>query len=220
MPRFASVFTKDLRSEWRSRQSVYALLLFVVNGVVLVLFSSGGQKLSPELFSGILWLLLLFSSSVGMAKSFVSEEERSTILYLQLVSDAQSVFFGKLLYNVLLSLVMVAFSSFLCIVIFELSTVASWGSFLLGLVVASCAVSVAMTMSAAMIARAQAKGALLPVLSFPLVLPVLFLGVDATSMSIAGTPWSYIVQNIGIMAAYTVVLSIVSSWLFPFLWND
>ncbi len=220
MSRFLSVFKKDLQSEWRNRQAIFALLLFVLNSVVTVLFASGGQQLSPELFSGIIWLLLVFSSSVGMAKSFVSEEERGTLLYLQIVSTAPSVFFGKLLYNVGLAVIMVIVSSFLCTIVFELSLVAEPLRFLLALVVGSYAVSVAMTMSAAMIARSQAKGALLPVLSFPLVLPVLFLGVDATSMGVAGTAWQYILPNLGIMLSYGIVLTIICWWLFPFLWND
>ncbi len=215
-----SVFYKDLRSEWRTRQSFFALLLFLVNSVVLLLFATKGLRLGSELFSGVLWIILLFSSSVGMAKSFVSEEDRGTTLYLQLVSSPTKVFLGKFLYNLLLSVFMLLSAAFLSVELFDLSTVASPGLFLAVLLGGGCAVSVAMTMSAALIARAQAKGALLPVLSFPLILPVLFLGVDATSMAVVGTPDVYIWPSVGIMLSYAVVLFIVALWLFPYLWMD
>ena len=77
-----------------------------------------------------------------------------------------------------------------------------------------------MTLCAAMISRSSAKGSLLPVIAFPLLLPVVFVGLDATTMSIAGTPTSYILPQLGVMLSYTTILVLASFVVFPFVWRD
>ncbi len=215
-----SVFVKDLRSELRTRQSIYSVLLFITNAVILVLFSLNGTRLNAEFFSSAFWLILVFAASIGMSKSFVSEEERGTGMYLRLAASDDHVFVGKLCYNFLLLLGICVVGTILFTVIFDLAVIQDISSFALTMLLGSFGVSTAMSFSAALIARSQAKGAILPVISFPLLLPILFIGIEATTKSIVGSAFRFIASDLVLMLSYSIVLLIVCFWLFPFVWKD
>ena len=96
------IFQKELRSEIRTRYALNALLMFVVTTISIVLFSLGNENVPPEILSGVLWIIIFFSSMSGLSRTFVSEEERGTTLTLHLLATPLAVFFGKLLFNFVL----------------------------------------------------------------------------------------------------------------------
>ncbi|MDX1545983.1 MAG: heme exporter protein CcmB, partial [Rhodothermales bacterium] len=99
-----AVFTKDLRLELRSRYAVNLLLMFVLAALLLVLFAIGQESISARVQAALLWIVILFSAAVGLGRAFVAEEERGTVLLLQLNTRASMVYAGKLLFNFLLVL--------------------------------------------------------------------------------------------------------------------
>ncbi|MFN4768721.1 MAG: heme exporter protein CcmB [Candidatus Kapaibacterium sp.] len=220
MPQYFIILRKDFLSEIRTRQSLSAVLLFVFNAVFLCVLALAGVRVSPEVFSALFWLTLLFGASVGAAKSFVAEEDKGTATYLRFVASASGVFVGKLFYNISLVAVIALFGSLLFLVVFALTNVANVELFALTAITGAVSVATVLTLCAAMISRASAKNALLPVVAFPILLPVIFLGVDATTMSSSGTPAPYILSNIAVMFAYTVLLVLLALVVFPFVWRD
>ena len=90
---------KDIRSELRTRYALNALIMFIIVVISVIKFSLGEERLSSELLAGLLWIIIFFSNSSGLARVFVSEEERETSLFLKLVSKPSSVLFGKLIFN-------------------------------------------------------------------------------------------------------------------------
>lgn len=215
-----AVLRKDLRSELRTRYSLSAVLLFVLTSIVMILFATGGEKLSNELLSGVVWVIMFFSAMTGMAKSFVSEEERGTALLLQLSTPSTAVYFGKLCYNILLSLVLNALALFLFAFFFASFVVQEYAAFFLILLLGSIGIAASTTIISAIIAKANTKGALFPVLAFPLLLPLVFIGIDALSMSMNGTPFYHNANNLLVILSYNVVVIIVSWWLFDFVWKE
>ncbi|MFN5866897.1 MAG: hypothetical protein ACK45R_07870, partial [Candidatus Kapaibacterium sp.] len=113
MPQYFIILRKDFLSEIRTRQSLSAVLLFVFNAVFLCVLALAGVRVSPEVFSALFWLTLLFGASVGAAKSFVAEEDKGTATYLRFVASASGVFVGKLFYNISLVAVIALFGSLL-----------------------------------------------------------------------------------------------------------
>lgn len=218
--RISAVFVKDLRSELRTRYASMSLGLFVVVTILMVVFATAGEKISSEIASALLWIILFFSSMTGLGRSFVSEEERGTSLYLHIVSSPSAVFFGKLFLNMLLSVAVMFAVVVLVAFTFDSLTIGSWFAYLLVLFVGSISLSVAATIISAIIAKAQGKGALFPVLSFPLVLPIILIGVESLTMSLSATPFTYIQSNIILMISYSVILGTVSFLLFDFVWKE
>lgn len=215
-----AVWKKDLQSELRTRASISGVLLFVVCSVLIILFSSQGEQLTSELYSAVLWIVMFFSAMTGMARSFTSEEDRGTSLYLLLSTPPLAVYLGKLIYNTVLGFVLTVCTVILLLFFFDTFIIANPLGFLISTIISTFGISVCTTITSAVVAKAGSTNALLPVLSLPLVLPVLFVGVDAVVLSIAGSVLSPILSDAVLILSYSVVVMIVSSWLFEYIWVD
>ena len=131
-----------------------------------------------------------------------------------------SVYVGKLVGNVLLSTT----SNFLVIILMALLlpslTIGSIALLLVVVVVASIGLAAVTTITSAIVAKAGAKQALLPILAFPVLLPLIMPGVQATLMAFAGMPLADAASDIGLMVAHTGIVSVVGALLFDTVWRD
>jgi len=214
-----AVFRKDLRIELRNRYAVNSLLLFVLGALFLVLFAVGPQPLSARVQSALLWIVMLFAASLGLGRSFVSEEEGGTALLLRLNTRASMVFVGKFLFNLLLvaGLTVVAVGAFLLLLDIPirspglLSAVLSLGT--LGLASAT-------TLLAALVARAARRGPLLPVLLLPLLVPLLVSGTSATRKAMNGRPWVQAEDELLTLVGFAGATLSASIVLFDYVWQE
>ena len=210
---------KDFRSELRTRYAVNALLMFVIVVISIIKFSIGDEKLSAELNAGMLWIIIFFATSNGLSRVFVAEEERGTTILLKLISDSKSVFLGKLIFNISLTFILNFLILFLYIVITNLE-INSFGLFILCVSFGNIGLSAVLTIIAALISRASSKGTLYPVLSFPLLLPLLLSAINATFLCIEGTDFGGIAGELQVIVSYSIVLITASFLLFDLIWND
>ena len=90
-----AVLEKDLRLEMRSRYALNMLFMFVLSALLLMAFAVGQDPISPRVQTALLWIVIMFSASIGLGRSFVAEEERGTVLLLQLNVPGSQVF-GKI----------------------------------------------------------------------------------------------------------------------------
>jgi len=113
-----AVVVKDVRSELRTRYALNALLMFVITSVATILFALREDELNPEILSGMFWVVIFFTAMSGLSRIFVSEEERGTTLTLQLVASPSVVYFGKLIFNCGLTLLLSSAVTVLYVVVF------------------------------------------------------------------------------------------------------
>lgn len=215
-----AVLAKDFRSELRTRYALNALLLFVVVTVAIILFSTSGEDIPQDLHSGILWVIVFFSAMSGLSRTFVSEEERGTVLTLQLLAWPSTIYFGKLLFNLLLIIALNVFIVGLYLLVMEDFVVRTIPVFVATIGLGSIGIAGASTIIAAIIAKANTKGTLYPVLSFPILLP-LFIGlIKSTQLSVEGEPFSAATEYFLFLVSYCVVVITASYLLFDFVWKD
>jgi heme exporter protein B len=219
-PSILAVFRKDFSSELKTRYALNAVLMFVLTTVAVIAFSSAGEKITNGIASSMLWIVLFFSAMTGLQKTFVSEEERGTSLLLSLHAPSLAIYFGKLLFNTILTILLyglatIAFFVFMSDVEIR-SPLLFWLSFILG----SIATAAATTLISAIIAKANTKAALFPVLSFPVLLPLILSGVETTYQALSGVAFTEARNNFQIVASYSVVVIAVSAMLFDFVWKD
>jgi len=215
-----AVFTKDLHAELRTRYALNALIMFVVVTLSIILFSTAGETISPSLSAGILWIIIFFAAMSGLSRSFVSEEERGTTMTLQLWVKPTSVLLGKLAFNAMLIYVLNAMIIAAYLLTMPTFTIQSPVIFFVTILIGSFGLASASTFIAAIISKANSKGTLYPVLSFPILLPLLMSVIDATRLSVEGASITDAADDIKIMVSYAVVVTTLSIILFDFVWRD
>ncbi len=215
-----AVARKDLRSELRTRYALNSLAMFVVVTVAVIAFSAGTERLSNGIASALIWVSMFFTAVTGLGRSFISEEERGTTLLLRLTVPSTPVYFGKLLVNIALSLLSNTFLSVLFLLMMGSAGVKSPGTFVAIVGVSSLGFAGALTIIAALIARSGAKGALYPVLAFPVLLPLVILGVDLLRRSMMGITFANMADDILLLVLYTASVMLVSYFLFDLIWKE
>jgi len=213
------VFLKDVKQELRSKAAINSILLFAIVTLTAVSFSIGTFTITEDILAALLWIIILFSSMSGFSHVFLKEEEAHTADTLKLISRPNDVFLGKFLFNLaLLSVVVcIVVPLFVAVFNFEIYNV---GLFILNLVLGTIALSAGGTIVASLIAKASSRGALFSVLAFPILLPVLILGITITRVAFKEDQVGIFVPEIQALFAYCVIVITVSVMLFEFIWND
>lgn len=215
-----SLLNKDIKSELRQRYALNSLLMFVIISVTVFAFSVALEKISPQVTSGLLWVVMFFSGIISQSRSFVSEQERGTIFLLRLTLSSSEVYVNKLLSNVFLAVITNFVTSVLFIFFLPNVVIKSQLEFVIICIVLSVGFATAMTITAALISRSQAKGALYPVLVFPIILPQMLLGIDLIRRAISGIVFVELIEDIALVSVYIVALGILSWVLFDFIWKE
>ena len=216
----AAVLKKDFASELRTRYAVNALIMFVVTTLAIILFAVGGEAISTEILAGLLWIIIFFAAMSGLSRIFVSEEERGTTLTLQLLARPSSIYFGKLGFNVLLIVSLSILIVLLYLIFLADFVIRSYGVFATTLVLGGIGLAAASTIIAAIISKANTKGTLFAVLSFPILLPLLMAVIHATKLSMEGAPFSDAIGDFQFLTSYAIVVITASYLLFDFVWKD
>jgi heme exporter protein B len=209
-----TIFLKEIRSELRTRYALNALLMFVVTTIAIVLFAVGNEDASPEVLAGVLWVIIFFSSMSGMSRVFVAEEERGTVMTLQLIAEPLTVYFGKLLFNLVLLGALNAVAVTLYLLVIDAFVIRSLGVFVLTVFLGTLGLASASTIIAAIIAKANTRGTLYPVLSFPIML------IRTTQMAVDGATMGEAFEMMRVLIAYAVAITGISYLVFEFIWRD
>ena len=202
MTYFADVFAlarKDLLLELRSRDTLPAMLLFVVSTLVVFHFALPTDA-SDTAETGLLWVALLFTALLGLVRAFVAEREERVLDGLVLAPcDRSAIWLGKVI-GVLAFLVAA-----------ELVALPAYGLFfqpvgwelVAAVALADIGLAAVGTLLAAMASAGRARELLLPLLFLPLVIPIVVGGVGA---SVADDPGRYL----AFLGLYDAVFAILS----------
>jgi heme exporter protein B len=180
---------KDLLLQWRGRVQAVAIFAFGAATLLLFSFAVGPDSLALRQHSaGFLWLGLLLASTLSLAESFEREMEEEALQGLLLLpTSPRALYYSKALANWgLLALLGIALVPVM-VVLYDAATsrlLSLVGVILLG----TAGLSAPGTLYAAMTAQTRSRQTLLPLLLYPLVVPVLLAAVKATSLLILGDP--------------------------------
>ena len=202
--------------EWRQKHSLFGVLLYV-GATVFVVYMMSGQP-EASIWNALFWLTQLFVAVNSVAKSFLQEHPNRFRYYFTLVKPS-TFLMAKMLYSIILMMVM----SLVSLVLY--SIMLGWplqqtGLFILITMVGSLSLSAVFTFLSAIAARAQQNSALMAILGFPLVTPVLMilskLALTAISPVYMPNWWGLALVLLG-LDVLVIVLGII---LFPFLWQE
>jgi len=196
------------------------MALFALTTLVMVSFSTGIFSLDTGLHSAFLWIIIFFSSMSALGRSFIKEEEQGTAAALKLVASPEIILIGKLFYNLVLLLALLLVVYPLYMIMMNPPPGGNIALVSLFLLLGSTCLAGATTILAAMVSRAGAKNSLLPVLAFPVLLPVLLTSIRGTGMAMAGGTFQESLTEIIFLFSFLVIIVTASLMLFEFVWED
>ncbi len=215
----ATLVRKDLLVEWRGRARLFSVLLFGAVTLVLFSFAVGPDTLALRAgAAGFLVLALLLSSTMGLSESFrVEQEQRALEGLLLLPVEPVALFYGKALSNTVFLLLLAPILIPVALVLYAVELEAARILGLLGLwALAAAGLSAPGTLYAAMTSRLQSQDVLLPLLLFPLVVPVLMASVKSADLILTGDPMAQMRSWIVLLAGFDVIYWSLCGVLFPY----
>ena len=208
-----AVFRKEVLSELRGKHGLFTSLLFAVMTVSALGMSVARSAPPPTVAAGMFWVALLFAAIVGVSRTFIIEEEQGTGDLLRLWALPSPVFWGKTIYNLLLILIVAAIVMPLFILFLGVAT-ADWLLLICGIVSGGFALAFAIGLCGALVSRSNSRAALAGVISIPVLLPVVLLGVGALRIAF-GDPgssgWTSVLGLFGLSTAFGAVGPILYS---------
>ena len=215
-----AIFRKDLAVEMRSRQLLSAMIIFTL--LVILIFNFALEldaRVRAEVSAGVLWATFAFAGTLGLNRSMTVEREGKAMDGLLLAPvDRSAIYFGKVISNLLFILVVTLVTLPIYSILYNVELIN--GGFLLVVALGSWAYSSVGTLLAAMAAQARSRDLLLPVILFPLLIPVLVAAVRASSFFLQGTDMIYIWPSLNLLIAYAVIVPALGFILFDFVMEE
>ncbi len=210
------LIAKEVKLEMRNKYALGGILLYVVS-TVFVSYLSFKQIINPATWNALFWIILLFASINGVAKSFINET-RGRLLYLYTLVSPQAVILSKIIYNVfLLSII-----SGLCLFVYTLfvgNVIQDMALFITTLLLGSFGFSSLLTMVSAIASKTNNNFTLMAILSFPIMMPLLMVLIKLSKNAIDGLDlWD--VNSILVLMFLNVIIVALSYLLFRYLWRD
>jgi heme exporter protein B len=180
---------KELLLQWRTRAQAIAVFVFGATSLLLFSFAIGPNAAAlRQHAAGFLWLAILLSSTLTLNESYHAEMENRALEGLILIPvTPRIIYYGKAVANAL-QLIMLGVALIPVMVVLYDAGTTEIPRILLIIILGAAGVSAPGTLYAAMTSQARSKQTLLPLLLFPLIVPVLLSAVKATSLAILGDP--------------------------------
>ena len=213
---------KDVTVELRARERINAMLFFAALVLFIFNFALGPDREKlREVAPGLLWLAFLFTGMLGLGRSFQAERENECFEELLLTpGDRESIFFGKLVGNVLFMVTAEALILPLFGILYNLDIWAYLPSLALVAFLGTLGFSTLGTLLAAMTAHLRAREVMLPLLLFPLTVPVILGSVRATEVILAGGRLGEVSHWLKLLTGFDLIFLVVSPLVFEFVLEE
>ena len=212
-----AIVQKDIAAEFRSRELLSAMLVFSL--LVILIFNFALEldiKTRQSVTAGVLWTTFAFAGTLGLNRSMAVEKDRGCMDGLLLAPvDRSAIYFGKAISNLAFMLIVEAivlpvYSVLYNVNLFRFDLI---GVILLG----SIGYTAVGTLLAAMSVQTRTRDVLLPILLFPVVIPVLLSAVKASGGLLTGAEMSEIITPLNILIVYDVIFIAVAFMVFDYV---
>ncbi len=210
-----AILAKDVRYELRSKQTwtsmgMFALLILVIFNFAFDLHVDNKSAVAP----GALWVAFIFASLLGLGRTIAAEREQGSMDRLLLCPvDRKAIYLAKLLGNLLFIGVVELIALPVYAALFDVPLFA--GALIPIVLLGTLGIAVIGTLFATMAAATRARELLLPILVFPLIVPVVIAAVRATEALLAPAtnepPW------LGLIIAFDIIFLSVSTLTFQYV---
>jgi heme exporter protein B len=217
------VFRKDVAIEVKSLEMVATTLFFAVSCVLVFAFALVREgTVVADASAGILWISIAFSGTLALGRTFERERYAETLRALLLApAPRAAIYVGKLLGIVLLLAVAEALLVPMVALLFSAPLFARPGLLIALLAAGTVGFAAVGTLFAAMLVRSRTRDVMLPILLYPITVPVIIAGVRGTAALLADIPDEAIATMwISLLVAFDVVFVTLALWTFEPLMTE
>jgi heme exporter protein B len=210
---------KEVLLEFRQKSTLGGVLVYLAGTIFVTALCFKGRQLDKAAWNALFWVITLFTSVTVSAKSF-QRESGGAAIFNYLLYPPRHFILAKILYNMLFMLVL-SLLSFFFYSFFIGSQVDNLPLFLLVLVLASTGLAGTLSLMSAIAARSNGSFALMSILSFPVMMPLILVVIRISRQAVDGIEWAGVgFSFISILAALNALCIVLSLLLFPYLWRD
>jgi heme exporter protein B len=212
-----AIVWKDLAAELRSRELISAMLVFAM--LVILIFNFALEldiRTRSTITAGVLWVTFAFAGTIGLNRSMAIEKDRGCLDGLLLAPvDRSAIYFGKtignLVFMILVELVMLPIYSVLY------NTNLFHPGLLIVILLGSVGYIAVGTLLASMAVQTRTRDILLPILLFPLIIPIMIAAVKSSTGFLQGIDMAEILPWINLLIVYDVIFTSVAFIVFDFV---
>ena len=216
--KIVAIIAKDIAAELRTREmlrsmAVFSLLVILIFNFAFDLRADNQRALAP----GVLWVAIAFAGMLGLSRSFIMEKDRGSMEGLLLTPvDRSAIYLGKMLGNLLFIVVVEVVILPIFVVLFNLS--AEDLPLLAGvMILGALGFAGVGTLFSAMAVHTRAREVLLPILLFPVVVPVMLAAVKLTAAILDRVAFDEVQNWFSLLIAFDAIFMALSVILFDFV---
>jgi len=213
----SAVAWKDLAAEFRSRELFTAMLVFSL--LVILIFNFALEldiRTREAVTAGVLWVTFAFAGTLGLNRSMSIEKDQASLDGLLLAPvDRSAIYFGKVLSNLTFMLIVEAIVLPVYSFLYNVNLLQP--GLLLILLLGSIGYIVVGTLLAAMAVQSRTRDVMLPILLFPVVIPVLIAAVKASGGFLTGDDPVNIVPWLNLLIVYDVIFTSIAFMVFDYV---
>ncbi|MDW8072476.1 MAG: heme exporter protein CcmB [Anaerolineae bacterium] len=213
-----AIIAKDLAAELRTREMlgamfVFALLVIFIFNFAFELRAENQRALAP----GVLWVAITFSGMLGLSRSFIREKDRGSLEGLLLAPvDRGVIFLGKMLGNALFIVIIDCIILPVFVVLFDIPA-AALPQLAMIAILGTLGLSGVGTLFSAMAVHTRAREVLLPVLLFPLIVPVILSAVKLSAAVLDRLPFAEVQSWFSLLVVFDIVFGALSFLFFDYV---
>lgn len=228
--KFLEIARKDLLAEFRTKQMLNSMVIFALLVIVIFSFAFGNEatifvpnlnkKIVDLLAPGMLWISFTFAGMLGLSRSFAGEKEEGCLEGLKLCPVERSeIYNGKVLSNAVLMFLMEMATLPIFVVLFSYEI-----KNILGLIVVIILGTFGFifvgTLLSALTVNTRTREILLPVILFPVLIPVILSAVSATGIMLSNGNFSDVAGELQILVVYDLIFFVVAQMVFEYTIED
>jgi heme exporter protein B len=215
-----ALIDKEIRLELRQKYALNGMILYVVSTVYVcyLSFRLKSNQIDKITWNTLFWIILLFTATNAIAKSF-TQERFGRLLYYYTLANPVAIILSKILYNTLLMLVL-ALVGFGVYAIVMGNPVGDIGMYLVSIMLGAIGFASSLSMVAGIASKAENNATLMAILSFPIIIPMLIMLLKISKNALDGLDRGNSMDEILTLLAIDAIVLVLSVILFPYLWRS
>lgn len=219
MNTLAAILWKDIINELRTKEILLSMAAFSVVLVVIFNFSLIINKDNiTNLVPSLLWISIIFVGTLGLSRTFAIEKENCAITGILLSPvDRSMLYLSKVISNLLYILIIQFLLLFLFVVLFNINISGGLGTLILIMFLGAVGFSALGTLFSTMAINTKLRELLLPVILFPVIIPVIINAVRATSVIFNGGGYAEISPFLKILICFDIIFLVTCALVYEFV---